>query len=221
MRTQECPSLPRVRDTECQLRLDARAPLWVLTMGAALPDHPELLCANGTYLVFDSMTAATRWACESSFELYTRAPFDWRLTGLSPSDTEHTALFNLLQKVCQVHAVLSDPEFQSYSNYYPARPFYQNRRHMWPIVVSTDALIDLSSDIDCMAINARTSEKALDNGDSQRLDNLCDAIYDIYRRYWQLMLSTNAPLTACQRASDAVWCLLKYNLDCERSKKHE
>lgn len=200
-----------IRAQQPTLLLDARAPLWVLTMGPSDPEHPALLSANGTYVLFDSCDAATRWAGENSIELYSREPFDWRLTGLSPSNPATQRIYKLLFAVCQVHAVYSDPQFRTYCGYYPVRTFYPDQMPKWPIVVSVDALINLSSMIGNTKLNAATSPVALENGDFARLDTLEATVTAVYKEYWNTLLQCKVSLTACQQASDAIWWRLQHN----------
>lgn len=199
-----------IRVQQPTMLLDARAPIWVLTLGPSDPAHPELLSANGTYVLFDSCDAATKWAQENAVELCSHQLFDWRLTGLSPSNEATQRLYKLLFSICQVCAVYSDPKFRTYCGYYPVRSFYPNHLPNWPVVVTVDSLINLDSMIGNTKLNAATSPVALENGDFARLISLEATIHTAYKEYWNTLLACNVSLTACQQASDAIWWRLNY-----------
>lgn len=192
------------------LHLDARKPLFILTLSPGDPELLDELALDCCYLIFNDMQQAEDFAHAHAVHPLTREPMPWRITVLTPTEKQlagpgyYDGLFNRLFGVCMVHAVLSDPSFKKY---YP-RAIHPELKHSfshrWPIVVSLTHMAALCDEISTKAAIALQARDIHGEGDYNVLQPACVATVRMFSDYWRRIRRVNASLTTCQRTSNLI-----------------
>lgn len=196
------------------LRLDARAPLFVLTLSDGDPNVPDELALDHCYVVFNDMQHARDWAYKHQEHPINGAPLPWRITVLAPTENfaqgpgNYDGLFKRLFGICMVHAVLSDPRFKKYYTAPVTSDMAHNHAHTWPIVVSLTHMADLCQEAALEAAEALQVRDVLGQGDYNTIQPACLAISRMFSDYWRRIRRMKSSLTACQRASNLITTLL-------------
>lgn len=213
---------------ETPLRLDARKPLFVLTISPGDPELPDELTMDYCYVVFNDMDAASRFAHENAIHPLTHETLPWRLTILAPcrmqsSDSmpgPYDRLYDRLFGVCMVHAVFGDPSFKSYSDGITEPAYPHNHAHTWPIVVSLDYMADLCAMVTAETNAAFCARHKRGLSDYSRMSPASIAAVRMFTDYWKRIRRTKASLTACQHSSNLIKTLIEHAITTKEESKY-